>query len=373
MPNHDVPYHPPTDPDRFASIDRPTLVVNRAHAERNIARMAAKAAASGVRFRPHFKTHNSVEVGEWFRAAGTTTITVSSVEHAVTFADAGWEDITIAFPLVTRALPTIADLAARVRLGVLVESREAVAALAGVASPVDVWVDIDAGYGRSGVVWDDHERLAQVGRAVMALPEHRLRGVLTHSGQTYNAPDRAAIAATWAEAATRMASARDLLAAATGVDGIEISAGDTPSCAALDRFDGVDEVRPGNFVFFDLQQLALGVCDEADLALAVACPIVGVSAARGEAVIHGGSIQLSRDAAPGPAGKTNLGRLAVVDAHGWRLLPADAAYVRGLAQEHGVLRCSPEVLAQLHVGDLAFIIPAHACMPANLIRHTLVV
>ena len=373
MPNDDVPYHPPADPERFAAIDRPTLVVDRARAERNIARMAAKAAASGVRFRPHFKTHNSVEVGEWFRAAGVTAITVSSVEHAVTFADAGWDDITIAFPMVTRALPTIAALAARVHLGVLVESPEAVAALAGVASPVDVWVDVDAGYGRSGVVWDDDERLAEVGRAVAALPAHQLRGVLTHSGQTYHAPDRAAIVATWIEAAGRLGAARDRLASETGIDRLEISAGDTPGCAVVERLEGVDEVRPGNFVFFDLQQLALGVCDEADLALAVACPIVGVSTARGEAVIHGGSVQLSRDGAPGPGDGVNFGRLAVVDADGWRLLPAEAAYVRGISQEHGVLRCSPEVLAQLRVGDLAFLIPAHACMPANLIRNTLVV
>ena len=368
MPNQHLPYHPPADPERFTAIDRPTLVVDRARAERNIARMAAKAAASGVRFRPHFKTHNSVEIGEWFRAAGVAAITVSSVEHAATFADAGWDDITIAFPMVTRAMPTIADLAARLHLGVLVESPETAAALAGVASPMDVWVDVDAGYGRSGVRWDDGERLAEVGRAVAANPAHNLRGVLTHSGQTYHAPGRAAIAATWAETATRLAAATDRLASATGAEGLEISVGDTPGCSVMERFTGVHEVRPGNFVFFDSQQLALGVCAEDDLALAVACPIVAVYPERREALIHGGSVQLSRDAAPSPDGE-HYGRLATVEADGWSPIPVVDGHVRGISQEHGVLRCSPEVLAQLHVGDLAFIIPAHACLPANQIRH----
>lgn len=373
MPRDTLAYHPPADPDRFAAIDRPTLVVDRARAERNIARMAAKAAASGVRFRPHFKTHNSVEVGEWFRAAGVAAITVSSVEHAVTFADAGWDDITVAFPLVLQALPVIADLAARLRLGVLVESPEAASVLATVPSPLDVWIDVDAGYRRSGVAWDDTARLADVGAAVTAVGRHRLRGVLTHSGHTYHAPDRAAVEAIWRETATRLAAARDALAGRTGVDGLEISVGDTPGCSVLERFDGVDEVRPGNFVFFDLQQLAVGSCTEEDLALAVACPIVGVYPARGEAVVHGGSVQLSRDAAPGPGDGQNYGRLAVVERDGWRPLPAEDGYVRAISQEHGVLRCAPSVLRQLRVGDLAFIVPAHACLPANLIRSRLVI
>jgi D-serine deaminase-like pyridoxal phosphate-dependent protein len=373
MPTDEPRYHPPANADRFASIDRPTLVVDRARAERNIARMAAKAAASGVRFRPHQKTHNNVEVGEWFRAAGTTAITVSSVEHAVTFADADWDDITIAFPLVTRALPVIRDLAARVHLGVLVESVGAAGALAEVEASLDVWIDVDGGYGRSGVRWDDTGRLAAVGSAVAGLPRHRLRGVLTHAGNTYGAPDHAAIRAIWAKTASRLGEARDVLAAATGAAGLEVSIGDTPGCSVVDRFDAVDEVRPGNFVFYDAQQLALGVCAEDDLALAVACPIVAVYPDRGDVLVHGGSVQLSRDSAPGPGEAGIYGRLAVVGPDGWRPVPAEDGYVRSIAQEHGLIRCSPEVLAQLRVGDLAFIIPAHACLPANQIGRWLVV
>jgi D-serine deaminase-like pyridoxal phosphate-dependent protein len=371
MPNPAI-YQPPADPDRFAAIDRPTLVVDRARAERNIERMAAKAAASGVRFRPHFKTHNSVEVGEWFRRFGVTAITVSSVEHAGTFADAGWDDITIAFPLVTRALPIVAELAARIRLGVLVENAETAAALGAVDAPLEVWVDVDAGYRRSGVAWDDAAGLVSVAEAVEARPRHRLRGVLTHAGNTYHVATQA-IEAIWTESAARLASARDVIAGATGREDLEISVGDTPGCSLMPRFDGVDEVRPGNFVFYDLQQLGLGVCTEEDLALAIACPIVGVYPERGEAVVHGGSVQLSRDAAPGPGDDTNYGRLAVVGADGWRLLAAEDGYVRAISQEHGVIRCSPAVLSGLRPGDLAFVIPAHACLPANLIRRWLVV
>ena len=312
-------YRGPAGAERFSTVDRPTLVVDRRRAQTNIARMADKARASGVRFRPHFKTHNDPVVGAWFRDAGVDAITVSSVEHAGTFAGAGWADITIAFPLVTRAIPTVRDLAERIRLGVLLDSPEAAAALAAVEAPVDVWMDVDCGYGRSGTPWDDADRLGEVAAAVARVPNGRLRGVLTHAGETYHATSAAGIAEIWGRTAARAGAARDLVSAAAGMAGLQVSVGDTPGCSVVERFDGVDEVRPGNFVYRDLQQLALGSCTEGDLALAIACPVVGVYPARGEAVIHGGSVQLSRDAAPGPDGTACFGRLAVVGPDGWRL------------------------------------------------------
>jgi D-serine deaminase-like pyridoxal phosphate-dependent protein len=375
MPEN-LAYHSPAAPERFASIDRPTLVVDRARAERNIARMAAKAAASGVRFRPHQKTHNNVEIGEWFRAAGVTAITVSSVEHAVRFADAGWDDITIAFPLVTRAMPVIRDLAARVHLGLLVDNAVAIETLRSVPDPVDVWVDVDGGYHRSGVdpegggLFDLREPLLGLGR-------HRLRGVMTHAGNSYKAHELADIREVWRRTAATLSYAAEALERYTGRRGpddddigdrrLEVSVGDTPGCSVMERFAGVDEVRPGNFVFYDCQQLALGVCDEDDLALAVACPIAAVYPQRNEVLIHGGSVQFSRDAATWPYGE-HYGRLATVEADGWHPLPVEAGHLRAISQEHGVLRVSPEVLAELRVGDLAFIVPAHACLPANLVR-----
>ncbi len=78
-------------------IEKPTLILDESRARRNLARMAAKARQQGVRFRPHFKTHQSVEMGGWFREEGVSSITVSSVDMAVYFAQAGWDDILIAF------------------------------------------------------------------------------------------------------------------------------------------------------------------------------------------------------------------------------------------------------------------------------------
>ena len=96
---------------------------------------------AGVTFRPHFKTHQSAEIGEWFRAAGVTAITVSSVDMALYFARHGWNDITIAFPANLRQQRDLAELARQIHLGLLVESVETVQHLASMldapAGPVD--------------------------------------------------------------------------------------------------------------------------------------------------------------------------------------------------------------------------------------------
>ena len=108
--------------DPYAAITVPTIVLDETRVRRNIARMAAKARANRVRFRPHFKTHQSAQIGEWFRAEGVQAITVSSVRMAEYFAAHGWQDITIAFPANVREIAAMNRLASQVQLHLLVES-----------------------------------------------------------------------------------------------------------------------------------------------------------------------------------------------------------------------------------------------------------
>src|SRR5512140_22273 len=83
----------------ISGIKKPELLLDESKCRRNIRTMADKARSSKVIFRPHFKTHQSLEIGNWFREEGVNSITVSSVTMANHFARAGWKDITIAFPV----------------------------------------------------------------------------------------------------------------------------------------------------------------------------------------------------------------------------------------------------------------------------------
>src|SRR6056297_2265781 len=149
-------------------IQRPTLVVNKNRAENNIRTMAEKASQSGVEFRPHFKTHQSAVVAEWFAASGVQHITVSSVRMALYFAAHGWKDITIAFPVNLREIDDINDLADKVNLNLLVLSEAVTEKLASrLKTQVGVWIKIDVGYGRTGIPWDRAKDVVQLAAQIV--------------------------------------------------------------------------------------------------------------------------------------------------------------------------------------------------------------
>jgi D-serine deaminase-like pyridoxal phosphate-dependent protein len=349
------------------TIQRPTILVDEQRARRNIERMAAKARASGVRFRPHFKTHKSGDVGEWFREADVQACCVSSVDMAEYFSHHGWRDITIAFPVNILEADRIGALSRRVHLGVLVETADAVQALAArLTGRVSVWIDIDTGYGREGIPAADAAAVVAVARAVAGAPNLELAGLLTHAGHSYHEPTHAAIAAVYDDTALKMNSLRQRLDQ-DGFKGVQVSVGDTPTCSVMDRFSGVNEVRPGGFVFYDLRQLGIGSCAEEDIAVAVALPVVSKHPERRELIVYGGAAALSRDYLDREDGTPTYGSVAEWAERGWgRIIPN--AFVSDLSQEHGIITADDAFIQRTQVGDVLAIVPVHACLLAYQIR-----
>ena len=345
---------------RDLAITRPTLILDRARVQRNITRMIGRAEAGGVRLRPHFKTHQATAIGGWFRAQGVSGIAVSSLEMAAYFAADGWEDITVAFPVNLRERDQINALAREIKLGLLVDSPAAVIALRrDVQHPVRVWIKVDVGYGRAGVRWDAHDAIRTLAEGIHG--NLTLAGLLTHSGHSYHANSPDEIRALHTEALSRLAIARDHLAA-TGRGPIELSLGDTPTCTLAEDFTGIAEIRPGNFVFYDLMQHALGVCSDQDIALGVACPVVGHHPQDRRLVLYGGAVHLSKERLPGAE---IYGYLATCTPEGLGSVRTDAPLI-SLSQEHGIVRVPADIAAEVSLGDLVCVLPVHACLTANL-------
>jgi D-serine deaminase-like pyridoxal phosphate-dependent protein len=353
----------------FAQIQRPTLILDEELARGNIERMVAKAKESGVRFRPHFKTHQSAGVGEWFRQAGVSALTVSSIDMASYFAAHGWDDITIAFPVNIRQMDALNDLAEKVNLHLLVESTETARRLnASLRFSANAWLKVDSGYGRTGIRWDDHQSLVELAQTIGSDRGGplRLAGLLTHAGHTYGAGSPEKVVDIFNESVTRMASARAGLAHLGR--GLELSVGDTPGCSLAPTFDGVDEVRPGNFVFYDLAQLSFGACTEEEIAVALACPVVAKHEARNQIVIHGGAVHLSLDRIPGRDNRPLFGGVALARSDKWSPMFKDS-YVRSLSQEHGVVQAEAALFDQVDIGGLLLVIPVHSCLTADLMSY----
>lgn len=344
----------------FDTILKPTLILNETAARHNLHLMANRARSANVSFRPHFKTHQSLEIGEWFRAEGVTSITVSSVDMAEYFASDGWTDILLAFSVNLRQIPALDALAARIRLGLLVESVATANALAArLSHPVDIWLKIDTGTGRTGLPWQDIPAVQSVINAVSASPSLRLQGLLTHAGATYSTSTPAQAAETHQFSTARLAELRRSLTA-SGAPSLLLSVGDTPGCSLLTDFAPANEIRPGNFIFYDTQQLRTGSCAWDQIAVALACPIVALHPERSEAVVYGGAIHLSKDYTE-VEGIRQYGLVCLPSGDGWSQ-PLEGAYVVRLSQEHGILHIPLPALARLRVGDLVFILPAHSCL-----------
>lgn len=340
-----------------------TLVILADRARANIARMAARTRTAGVRLRPHFKTHQNPVVGDWFRAEGITGITVSSRAMAERFAATGWNDITLAFLVNPAELTPLSELARALqarggRLGLTVDAPAVAGAAAAAAPDADIWLKIDTGHHRTGLPWNDGAALRAVAGSLGRPPA----GLLTHAGHAYGLRDRDALVGLWRRIRDRMGHAATLL----DIPGLRVSVGDTPTCSVTGDLSGVDEIRPGNFVFYDLMQLEIGSCSAADLAAAVACPVVGIYPERRQVVVHGGAVHLSKESLSTSGGPV-FGRVGVLDPP--RIL--DGAIVTGLSQEHGVITFAPEAFpgaTDLAPGDPLLIWPVHSCLAADLLE-----
>ncbi|NQT98182.1 MAG: alanine racemase [Candidatus Marinimicrobia bacterium] len=349
---------------------KPTLIMDEIRVKRNIARMAAKARASKVNFRPHFKTHQSAAIGEWFRDVGVKAITVSSVVMAEQFAQAGWRDITVAVPVNLLEIDRINELAGRITLHVLVDSALAVEKLISqLNNPINLWIKIDVGYHRCGLLWYAAETIIALAQTIDQNQNLTFKGLLTHAGHTYYATTAAEVRKIHRQSLERLNKLKQQLQTA-GIPRCKISIGDTPGCNLAKDFTGADEIRPGNFVFHDLMQLRLGACQAEDLALAVECPVIGKYPQRSEIVIFGGAVHLSKEYLTKADDSQVYGYLADDSADGWGAPKYDAPVI-SLSQEHGIVQLPPDSLKRIEIGDTVLVLPVHACLTANLYREYL--
>ena len=323
----------------LADLPTPAAAVDLDRVERNGRWMKDRAARLGVRLRPHVKTHKCPELAR-LQTDGDA-VTVSTLAEARAFA-AHFADVLYAVPLAPERAGEAASIPG---LTVLVDSERAIEALRQPAM-----LKIDCGYHRAGVppalALPLARRLAQ--RGLFA-------GLLTHAGHSYAAADL--------DEVRRIASTeRDLMVAlaaelrAAGIAVPCVSVGSTPTMRHVDHLAGVDEIRPGNYVFFDGCQTALESCTRDQEALCVVTSVVGHYPWRRAAVVDAGALALSKDRGATHRGATGFGRVTRLDGEA---LPAQLV---GLSQEHGKLHGD---VSGISVGQKLLIWPQHSCLTAG--------
>ncbi len=344
------------------SLDTPALLVDESRLDDNVRRMAELCRQHGKKLRPHIKSHKTLEIASRQVQAGASGLTVAKLGEAEVYAAAGFDDLLVCYPIVGRLkLDRLAALARQVTVSTVVDNADAARALsaamieAGVR--LDVLLKLDVGMHRVGVPADDAERL---GTDIAQLPGLRLRGVLIHEGSVYGEADPARRRAIGREQVQRLvATAERLRDHGLPID--VVSCGSTPSAADVADVDGVTELRPGNYVFYDAMQVALGVVPQERCALSVLTTVVS-RADSDRAVIDAGAKSLSLD-----RGAHGLGLLADYG----RVVGRDEVQIASLSEEHGWLKLSRD--SALAVGDRLRVLPNHACAVVNNFDQLIVV
>ena len=311
--------------------------------------MAAVATSRGIALRPHAKTHKCPAVAARQLAAGAVGLTVATLGEAEAFADAGVDDLFVAYPLRSGEDTgrRIEALARRAHLAVGADSVVSVTMLGRAlppGTPLTVLVEVDCGLRRTGVVPYEADRVA----AAIADAGLEVGGIFTFPGHSYQ-PGATAGAVADEEKALRAAAQA---VATRGLPCPVRSGGSTPTAADTPG-GAVNELRPGVYVFNDAQQVALGTCRAEDVALAALGTVVSAPVPE-RIVLDAGSKVLGAD------------RPSWVHGHG--LLPDHpGAVVTGLWEHHAVVDVSEVAAADRPVlGERVAIVPNHVCTAVNL-------
>lgn len=340
----------------------PKLLIDKDKCLKNIEKMAQKAGSNQLSFRPHFKTHQSAEIGNWFRDFGVSKITVSSFRMAAYFAEAGWKDILVAFPFNPAELQALNKLSVNTKISILLDNPDTIAFLSKLEHPLDFYIDIDPGYGRTGIRSGDKKEIEKVLAASGENPSLNFKGFYCHAGHSYKANTNIEKEKIHLHAMGELQKLKEEFAVYNPIN----LYGDTPNCSTQENFPGIDEITPGNFVFYDLTQILLGSCSPKQVAVAMDCTVSGRYPDRKQLLIHGGGVHFSKESVM--LGDQDVyGQVAKQEDRGWSCL-GEKTLVTGLSQEHGLLEKVGELFDRTRIGDRLLIIPVHSCMTANLMR-----
>jgi D-serine deaminase-like pyridoxal phosphate-dependent protein len=347
-------------------ITKPTLIINKEKCLSNLAGINEKARKSGVVFRPHFKTHQSAIIGNWFRKEGIREITVSTISMAKYFFNYGWKDITVSLPVNVLETYDINELANNIRLNITVESVDPLKYLdTYLTYKVGVYIKIDTGYHRSGILWDDQSEVDVVLNHIARSRKFDFIGFMTHAGQTYKAETRDEIIEIYNDTVGKMNYLKKQYIA--DWPNLMVSIGDTPSCSIVDDYSEVDEVRPGNFIFYDLMQYSIGACNLDQISIALAAPVIAKSSSRSEIVIYGGAVHLSKEFLYKSSGDRIYGYVVLFEENGWSK-PLKGTYLARVTQDHGIIKTTHDIFEKIQRSDIIGILPIHSCLTANLMK-----
>uniref|UniRef100_A0A6U5ZYU2 D-serine dehydratase n=1 Tax=Guillardia theta TaxID=55529 RepID=A0A6U5ZYU2_GUITH len=328
--------------------------------------MIAKAKAGNVKLRPNVKTHKTMEIAK-LQVDGDLSngIVCSTLAEVSFFASNGFSDITYGIPITSIKLFPLYQISQSTgcKISLIVDSEVQVDELKNFIEDQEnahfgCFLKIDTGYHRAGVdIRLNRATGLELAQKISGEKNITFRGIYSHSGHGYQAQDTAEAQNICLEECKMARSFADFLIE-KGLDCQIVSIGSTPSCGSSNQFPGVTEIHPGNYVFFDRQQVQAGACKEADVAVRVLTRVIGHYESSGHMLCDAGSLAMSKDLAP-------------QDDHFGFVEGCDLV-LQSLSQECGKVmtkktstgKRAPYNMDDYPRGSLLKIVPNHSCLTA---------
>ena len=334
-------------------LETPALLIDVDVMERNLRRVADYARTHGLRLRPHTKTHKIPALARRQVELGAAGVAVAKVTEAEVMVESGTPDLLIAYPVIGRSkLERLTRLARRTKVTVAVDGMEAARPMAEAARAAGVEIGVlaeaDVGLGRMGVPAPDG--IVALSQELASLPGLRWEGVTFYPGhiKTTDADGLSSL-----DALNRtVAEMLDALRSAGLSPGI-VSGGSTPTLFESHNVRGMNEIRPGTYIFNDRNTVHCGACGPADCAATILCTVVS-TARPGRMMIDGGSKTFSSD-------RLSHGD----DGTSGELLGAPTTRFFRMNEEHGYVDLD-EGAPRFAVGDRVRVVPNHICVAVNL-------
>ena len=349
---------------RLIDFPTPQVLVDRKRLMANIDRMQAAAKAGGMTLRPHTKTHKSPRIAKWQIERGASGIACAKIGEAEVFADAGITDIRLPYPVNPSDSARLLALMDRAQVSIIVD-HAAVAeqwsdVMTTAGKQLDVLVKVDVGYHRCGIPPDPKSAVPFLSK-VAGLPGLRFRGLLSHAGQSYDVRSQRELVAVAREEAQMLRALADG-ARRAGAPVQEISIGSTATALLSAAEPGLTELRPGNYVYYDRSQVAIGSASLDDCALTVMATVVSTPASD-RVILDCGSKTLTSDTGRGMIRPKGYGAVfPSLDA----VMPDDSLLIDRLSEEHGVVQVESGATT-LEPGDRVRVLPNHSCVVSNLV------
>lgn len=346
---------------KLSELKTPAFLVDLPKLKSNIQTMKERARLHGVRLRPHVKTHKTAEIARLQIADEASGITVSTLAEARFYQKAGFDDITYAFPIAPSKLDEAAELTAGLKhFQILLDQPETARAVEAYGRDnhvcFAVFLKVDCGYHRAGVDPAAPESVQLAGN-MQASKHIQFKGILTHAGHSYHCRNKEEIIGIARQERDSMVEFAERLKH-NGIACDTVSVGSTPTAVHSSGWQGVTEIRPGNYAFFDKFQADIGTCTLEDAAATVLTTIVAHYPQHNQMLIDAGAMALSKD-----PGAVHLDKKIVYGA----VTGNPQLKLFSISQEHGLITSqAPIVFNDYPLGSLLQLIPNHSCLTAAL-------